>query len=232
MLPAIAPLIYNLGIIAGAVFLAADYGVYGLIYGAILGAMGHLLVQLPGLWRHGLQYHPILDWRDHDVRHIAKLLGPRVLNIVVIQINFIVMFNLASYLGEGTVSALDYGWDLMQMPQTIIGSAIGIVLFPTLSELAARNDIDGLRQMLAQTLRIMLALAIPAMIGLIVLGQPPYPGHVRAWPIRSRLDRQSLPIASILGLGADRSHSFGGRQSRFLRPKRYDHALPQFSRPA
>jgi putative peptidoglycan lipid II flippase len=97
---------------------------------------------------------------------------PRVLNIVVIQVNFIVMFNLASFLGEGSVSALDYGWDLMQMPQTIIGSAIGIVLFPTLSELAARGDIAGLRRTIAQTLRIMLALAIPAMVGLIVLGRP------------------------------------------------------------
>jgi putative peptidoglycan lipid II flippase len=94
------------------------------------------------------------------------------LNIGVIQVNFVVMFNLASYLGEGSVSALDYGWDLMQMPQTIIGSAIGIVLFPTLSELAAQGDIAGLRQTMAQTLRIILALAMPATVGLIVLGRP------------------------------------------------------------
>jgi putative peptidoglycan lipid II flippase len=156
----------------GAIFLAEAYGVYGLIWGAILGSVGHLLVQIPGLMRHGLKYYPIFDWGDSDLWHILKLMGPRVLNIIVIQINFVVMFNLASYLGTGTVSALDYGWDLMQMPQTIIGSAIGIVLFPTLSELAARGDIAGLRQTLAQTLRIILALAIPAMVGLIVLGRP------------------------------------------------------------
>jgi putative peptidoglycan lipid II flippase len=171
-LPAIAPLIYNGGIMIGAIFLAEAYGVYGLIWGAILGSVGHLLVQIPGLMRHGLKYYPIFDWGDSDLWHILKLMGPRVLNIIVIQINFVVMFNLASYLGTGTVSALDYGWDLMQMPQTIIGSAIGIVLFPTLSELAARGDIAGLRQTLAQTLRIILALAIPAMVGLIVLGRP------------------------------------------------------------
>jgi len=119
-----------------------------------------------------VRYRPVLGGGDDDLWHVAKLMGPRVLNIVVIQINFVVMFNLASFLGEGSVSALDYGWDLMQMPQTIIGSAIGIVLFPTLSELAARGDIAALRQTLAQTLRIMLALAIPAMVGLIVLGRP------------------------------------------------------------
>jgi putative peptidoglycan lipid II flippase len=95
-----------------------------------------------------------------------------VLNIGVIQINFVVMFNLASFLGEGSVSALDYGWDLMQMPQTIIGSAIGIVLFPTMAQLAAQGDIAGLRRTMAQTLRIILALAVPATVGLMVLGRP------------------------------------------------------------
>lgn len=172
LLPAIAPLIYNLGIILGALFLAPGIGVSGLIWGAILGAMGHLGVQLPGLFRYGIRYQLILGWQDPELWRVGKLMGPRVLNIVVIQVNFVVMFNLASYLGEGSVSALDYGWDLMQMPQTIIGSAIGIVLFPTLSELAAEGDIAGLRQTMAQTLRIILALALPAMVGLIVLGRP------------------------------------------------------------
>ena len=172
LLPAIAPLIYNLGIILGALFLAPEMGVYGLIWGAILGAIGHLGVQLPGLFRYGIRYQLILGWQDPELWRVVRLMGPRVLNIVVIQVNFVVMFNLASYLGEGSISALDYGWDLMQMPQTIIGSAIGIVLFPTLSELAAQGDIGGLRQTMAQTLRIILALALPAMVGLIVLGRP------------------------------------------------------------
>lgn len=172
LLPAIAPLIYNLGIMFGALFLASTFGVYGLIIGVILGAIGHLLIQVPGLVRQGIRYYPIFNWGDRDLWHVGKLMGPRVLNIAVIQINFIVMFNLASRLDEGSVSALDYGWDLMQMPQTIIGSAIGIVLFPTLAELAARGDIAMLRRTLAQTLRIMMALAIPAMVGLIVLGRP------------------------------------------------------------
>ncbi len=172
LFPAIAPLIYNLGIMFGALFLASSLGVYGLIVGVILGAIGHLLIQVPALIRQGIKYYPVFNWGDRDLWHVGKLMGPRVLNIAVIQINFIVMFNLASYLDAGSVSALDYGWDLMQMPQTIIGSAIGIVLFPTLSELAARDDIATLRHTMAQTLRIMLALSIPAMVGLIVLGRP------------------------------------------------------------
>lgn len=172
LLPAIAPLLYNLGLIGGALFLTPAFGVYGLLYGAIAGAAGHLLIQVPGLVRFRMQYIPGLGWNDPGLRQVIRLMGPRILTIGVIQVNFIAIFNLASRLGPGSVSALDYGWDLMQMPQTIIGSAIGIVLFPTMSELAAQSDLRGLRQTTAQALRIILALAAPAMVGLIVLGRP------------------------------------------------------------
>jgi putative peptidoglycan lipid II flippase len=97
ILPAIAPLVYNLGIMFGAVVLSPSYGVNGLIYGVILGAAGHLLVQVPGLLRYGVRYYPILDWGDSDLWLVLKLMGPRVLNILVIQVNFVVMFNLASF---------------------------------------------------------------------------------------------------------------------------------------
>lgn len=172
LLPALAPLMYNLGLIAGATLLAPIFGVYGLMWGAIAGAAGHLLIQLPGLWQRRMVYQPILAWRDPGLRQVIKLMGPRILTLGVIQLNFLVMYNLASRLGEGSVSALDYGWDLMQMPQTIIGSAIGIVLFPTMSQLAAQGDMAGLRQTMTQALRIILVLSIPAMVGLMVLGRP------------------------------------------------------------
>jgi putative peptidoglycan lipid II flippase len=172
LLPALAPLLYNLGLIAGAFFLAPTFGVYGLMWGAMAGAAGHLLIQIPGLIQRQFRYRPGLDWADQGLRQVAKLMGPRIFTLGVIQLNFIVIYNLASRLGEGNVSALDYGWDLMQMPQTIIGSAIGIVLFPTMAELAAQGNLSGLRQTMAQALRIIFALAVPAMIGLILLGRP------------------------------------------------------------
>jgi putative peptidoglycan lipid II flippase len=172
LLPALAPLIYNLGLIAGALLLAPAFGVYGLMWGAIVGAAGHLLIQVPGLIRYKIKYHPLLGWDDSGLQQVVRLMGPRILTLGVIQVNFLVIFNLASRLGEGSVSALDYGWDLMQMPQTIIGSAIGIVLFPTMSELAAQGDLVGLRRTTAQALRVILALSVPAMVGLMILGRP------------------------------------------------------------
>lgn len=172
LLPALAPIIYNLGLIAGAIFLAPSLGVYGLMWGAVAGAAGHLLIQVPGLIRYRMRYYAGLGWADPGLRQVARLLGPRILTLGVIQVNFLVIFNLASRLGQGSVSALDYGWDLMQMPQTIVGSAIGIVLFPTMAELAARGDRAGLRHTVEQSLRVILALSIPATVGLVVLGRP------------------------------------------------------------
>jgi putative peptidoglycan lipid II flippase len=172
LLPAIAPILYNLGLIFGALVLSSRFGVFGLVAGAIVGAGAHLLIQVPGLIRYGARYSLTLGLRNPHLRQVARLMGPRVAALVVIKINFLVIFNLASRLGEGSVSALSFGWLLMQLPQTIIGTALGIVVFPTLSELAARGDVDGLRGIVSQSLRVIFALSLPAAVGLIALGTP------------------------------------------------------------
>jgi hypothetical protein len=114
-----------------------------------------------------MSYQPRLGWRDPGLHQVAKLMGPRILTIGVIQVNFLVIFNLASRLGEGSVSALDYGWDLMQMPQTIIGSAIGIVLF-TMAAGGPRRP-GGVAPHTSQALHYWLSSGHG---WLIVLGQP------------------------------------------------------------
>ena len=97
---------------------------------------------------------------------------PRVLDLGVFQLTMLVTTNLASRLGHGSVSALEWGWGAMQLPETVIGTAFGLVAFPTLAELAARRDLAGLRGTLAETLRLVLVLSVPATCGLILLGQP------------------------------------------------------------
>ena len=99
-------------------------------------------------------------------------MGPRVLDLGVFHLTLLATTNLASRLGPGSVSALEWGWDAMQLPETIIGTAFGLVAFPTLAELAAQGDRDGLRRTLGESLRTVLALAVPAAAGLILLGRP------------------------------------------------------------
>lgn len=188
-LPAIAPAVYNLGQIFGVLILAPNpglqmgplrlpglgLGIYGLVYGVILGAGLHLGVQIPALVRHRFQWTPGLALRDPGVRQVLALLGPRVATMFFIQLFFITRDNLASGLGEGSVTALNYGWFIMQVPETLIGTAIAIVVLPTLAEQLARGDRRAFRHTLNQAVRVMLALSIPA-VALLAAGLRPLVG--------------------------------------------------------
>lgn len=172
LLPALAPVLYPLGIAAGAWWLAPALGVRGLAIGAIIGAALHLAIKIPALLHFGFRWWPVLDLHSKAVRRVIALMGPRVLDLGVFQLTLLATANLASRLGPGSVSSLEWGWDAMQLPETIIGTAFGLVALPTLSDLAARADIDGLRSMLAEVLRAIVALTVPAALGLILLGRP------------------------------------------------------------
>ncbi len=172
LLPALAPAIYNLSIIAGAMFLAPMMGIHGLAVGVVAGSVLHLLIQLPELLRKGLVYRPIIDITHPGVREVGRLMLPRMLGLATVQINFLVNTFLASGLTEGSLAALNYGWMLMLLPQGIFALAIATAAFPTLSELAAREEFGELRFTLSEALRLILYLTIPASVGLIVLREP------------------------------------------------------------
>ncbi len=172
LLPALAPILYPIGIIAGAIWLAPIMGIRGLAVGAVIGAALHLAVKIPGLIYYGFQWLPVLDGSSAAVRRVAVLMGPRILDLAVFHLTLLATTNLASRLSPGSVSALEWGWDAMQIPETLIGTAFGLVAFPTLSDLAARNDLTGLRHTVGETLRAILALTIPAAVALILLGRP------------------------------------------------------------
>lgn len=172
LLPALAPVVYPLGVVLGAIFLVPLWGTMGLALGALAGSVLHLLVKVPALLRYRFRWWPVLEWRDPSVRSVLLLMGPRVLDLGIFHLTLLATTNLASRLGPGSVSALEWGWDFMQLPETVIGTAFGLVAFPTLADLAARRDLDGLRTTLVDTLGVVLSLAAPAAVGLILLGRP------------------------------------------------------------
>ena len=171
-LPALAPMLYPLGVIASALWLAPLWGVRGLAVGAVAGSALHLAVKVPGLLHYGFRWRPILGLRSPSVRRVLALMGPRVLDLGVFHLTILATANLASRLAAGSLSALEWGWDFMQLPETMIGTAFGVVALPTLSELAARRDVSGMRGTLGETLRAVLALTMPAAAMLILLGRP------------------------------------------------------------
>lgn len=177
-LPALAPLLYNLGQIFGALVLAPQkgysfgpitlpafgLGVHGLVYGVILGAGLHLLIQVPGLLRYRFRWTPQIGLNTPGVRQVLRLLGPRLLTMFFIQIIFLWRDNQASLLGTGSVTALTYGWMIMQVPETLIGTAIGTALLPTLAEQAARGDWETFRSTIERAMQVLLAITIPVAV--------------------------------------------------------------------
>ncbi len=172
LLPALAPIMYNLGILAGVILLAPRIGVWGAALGVVAGALLHLLVQAPGLIRYGARWTPRFSLGDPHVRRVLVLLAPRVAGLGVVQLSAVVSASLASQLSPGSVTALNYGWRVMQLPETVIATAIATAVFPTFSELAARGQREELRATISTVLRTLLALTVPATIGLIALGRP------------------------------------------------------------
>ena len=172
LLPALAPILYNLGIICGALLLAPGLGVQGLAWGVVAGALGHLLVQIPGLIRHGFRYTLTADLRDAGVREVIRLMLPRMVGLAAVQVSFLVNTILASGLVAGSLAALNYAWLLMLLPQGAFAQAVATAAFPTFSAQVAKGQQAELRSALAATLRAVLYVTLPAAVGLIVLRRP------------------------------------------------------------
>jgi len=170
VLPALAPSFLNLSLIGAAWFLSPRFGVRALALGYVLGAALHLSIQLPGLILVGARYLPSLY--HPGVREVLWLMAPRVLGLAAVQLNFLVNTNIASRLGEGAVSALNYAWLLMLLPQGIFAQAVATAAFPTFADQAARGERDGMRRTLVGTLRAVLFVTLPAAVGLILLRRP------------------------------------------------------------
>ena len=170
-LPALAPIMYNLGILAGVIFLAPTMGVWGAAIGVVIGSVLHLLIQIPGLIKYKAHWTARLGWRDAQLRRVVRLMIPRIIGLGTVQLAGVITISLASTLPSGSVTALNYGWRVMQLPETLIATAIATAAFPTLSEFAARGQIRQLRSTLRTTLLVILALTIPATVGLLIFGQ-------------------------------------------------------------
>lgn len=172
-LPALAPNLYNAGIIIGAVALAGRFGVEGLAIGVVIGSAGHLVVQLPGLVRERMRYGFRLDPWDASTLEVARLMGPRVLGLAAAQVNFVVTTTFfASKVGASAISGLTFAWLIANLPVALFGIALSTAAFPTLAEHAAESDNRRLTETVSRVLRTILFFAVPAALGLALLREP------------------------------------------------------------
>jgi len=186
LLPAVAPILYNLGQIFGAVVLAPQHatclagitipalgmGIYGIVYGVLIGSALFFLIQVPGLIAYKFKWTARLDSHNPYVKKILVMLGPRVASMICYQLTFIARDNIASYLAEGAPTALTYGWMIQQVPETLIGTAIGTALLPTIAEQFARSKMSDFKNTVERVTRVLIALALPAGVLLAVVLPP------------------------------------------------------------
>jgi putative peptidoglycan lipid II flippase len=170
--PALAPTMYQLGMILGVLVLAPQLGIYGLAWGVLLGSLLYLLIQVPTLLRLGGQYFPTFGLKLPSVREVGRLMVPRLLGLAFVQLNFWVNTWLASRLSEGSYTGIIFAFTLMLMPQALIAQSIAIAALPTFSAQFAQGKLTDMRSSLASSLRGVLLLSLPATLGLIILRIP------------------------------------------------------------
>ena len=173
-LPALAPIALQIGYFVGLfVFVPAMGGaIHGLAWGTVVGGLLHIVIQVPALLRYRFRYRPLLGIHLEGMREIVRLMGPRIVTLGTIQIADLFIIRLTSGLPSGSTSGYFYAYYLQQLPETLFGTAIGIVVFPTLAELFNEGDIRQLKRVAMSALRIVWMLTIPAGAGLVLLGQP------------------------------------------------------------
>jgi integral membrane protein MviN len=170
--PALAPAMYSLGKILGVIFFVPHWGVQGLSWGVVLGASLHALIQLPALLRlSDRKYSLGLGLHLPEVRDVAKLMGPRLIGVSIVQLNFLINTNLSSA-WTGAATAIGVAFAVMLIPEAFIAQTVAIAALPTFSAQVARGKPDEMRSSLAMLLRAVVSLALPATLGLILLRRP------------------------------------------------------------
>jgi putative peptidoglycan lipid II flippase len=187
LLPALARSMYDVGTLIGVIFLAPStgyqigsitlpalgLGVYGLAYGTVLGAVLFLGIQVPGLFRYHFHWVAKINLRHPGVQKVLRVMGPRIGNMFFIYLVLVyIPDNIASRLTVGSITALVFGWLFLQVPETLLGTAIGTALLPTISEQHVRHENAVFTGSLNRALRVVLAFTIPVAVLMALVIEP------------------------------------------------------------
>ncbi len=170
--PAFAPVAFNLGIIFATIGLSSflTTPIYSLAIGVLVGGFGMLAFQLPAL-RGKFQFQFMIDLKDESLRKLFFMMLPAVAGLAIFQINLLVDNKLASQLGDGAISALQYATRLFQLPLGVFAVAIASAILPRLAEQMASKNSDALSLTLQRGIKLASFIVLPAMAGLFAVGE-------------------------------------------------------------
>lgn len=163
----LAPIMYNLGIIIGALYFVPLWGVYGLAWGVVFGAIMHLAIQVPTALNLGFKPKLFLTLKDKNIRRIGRLMVPRTLSLAVSQVNLLVITAIASTLTSGSLTIFNFANNLQSFPVGIFGISFAIAVFPTLS--AQTLDKNKFKENFSSTMRQIFFFIIPSTVLLLTL---------------------------------------------------------------
>jgi len=165
----LTPIFYNLGIVLAVIFFSDQFGVVGVTWGVVLGAVLALLIQLPSLWQVGYKHVWIIDYKRSDVREAFRLMLPRVLAMSMYQISLLVYTLMASFLVTGSITVLYFANNIYALPLAIIALSFSITSFATFSELATEPTTEPFTREIKSVMQQVLFLVFPATVGVILL---------------------------------------------------------------
>jgi putative peptidoglycan lipid II flippase len=168
--PAMIGAVSNAAIISTALLLGRHWGVSSMAIGTLVGAVLQMVIQLPGI--RDARINVTLAMHHPALRHVGKLYLPILTSLVVDKAAEMLSYRLASGISDPAIAWMNYATQIIQFPLGLVSAAISIAILPTLSQQANSDDIIPFRATLAKGLRLVLALVIPATIGLYVLAQP------------------------------------------------------------
>lgn len=170
LVPASGALFYNIGIIAGILLFAPTFGMYGVAIGILLGALMHLLIQLPFVLRLGFSYR--FTFFHPGVMEIAKLMAPRAVSLAIERVKFTVETVLASLISLSSITFLNFASHVAVFPVSLFGAAIAQAAFPFLSKAQAEGNMEEFKKQTVLSLTHIAFFLAPAAVLLVVLHTP------------------------------------------------------------
>jgi len=169
VLYAISPIIYNLGIIVGIVFLVPIFGVIGVAIGVAFGAFGHFAVQLSFVLKSGLFPRFSFSWQLKELKKTLLLSIPRTLALGFNQISVLVLISLATFLVPGSITIFNFSFNLQSAPLSIIGVSYSLAAFPTLAWLFSNGQMSKFVEQVSLAAKHIIFWSLPAAVLIVVL---------------------------------------------------------------
>lgn len=165
---AAAPVLYNAGIVLGVLLFVPAVGPSGLAWGVVVGALLHLLVQLPAVARTGFRLRPAFTLQHDGLREIFRLFVPRLIGLVAGQVGALVVTVIGSGFLAGSIAAYVLAENLQSVPVGLVGVSMAVAAFPFLASAAARQEAAEFTETLSRALRLSLFVSLPASLFLLL----------------------------------------------------------------